>query len=528
MKILVGNKWREDFLDYYQGENEYRIKVLAWKNLEKLENVYHTRPKSIRLLLNYLSVVGPGGLFRKTWSRLREEYRNEKYTSCGIGEIVAAPETGKFKIGDKVGFVAPVHPALVERIALPEALIFNIDETPQTLPQTILYLALKNKNEKNNWWKDIRGWSPFSEIPISDEMRERLVQGIRNEFQSADWKKAQHFPIDKSSEIAEKRGEATKIKSGAKNAVLFGYGNYPKINNIPYSKPYIYVRSVHEIDPTQIIREGDVERWDTSPLPRPDEKYDVYFVASYNHTHAPIAVHALRQGADVVMEKPIAANYQQLEELTKALKQSGKRLFIGFQKRYSIFNEYARQDLGVRPGEPIDYHCIVFEIIQPKFFWYNWPSSKSRLFSNGCHLVDHFLYLNEYSEPKNVELDAVDDGTVNVWIELENGAVFTMAFSEKGSSRVGPRDHIELKTPGHNVRITDATRYFSENESRILRKKRVWKTEAYKRMYKTIGKKIVNNEPGDSLRSIVVSAKIMLEIEDKLKEALKKRGKTLF
>ena len=65
MKNFVGNKWREGFLDYYRSPEEYRIKVLAWRTLEKLNNVYHVRPKSIQLLLTYLPVVGPGGLFRK-------------------------------------------------------------------------------------------------------------------------------------------------------------------------------------------------------------------------------------------------------------------------------------------------------------------------------------------------------------------------------------------------------------------------------------------------------------------------------
>jgi predicted dehydrogenase len=524
MRIFVGNKWRKGFLDYYRSPEEYRIKVLAWRTLEKLDNVYHVRHKSVRLLLTYLPVVGPGGLFRKAWSRLREDYRNEKYISCGIGKVLESAGDGRFKRGDIVGFIAPLHPILVERIVLPEKLIFKLDEEviPQTPPNTMLYHGTPDKIEGNAWWKDIRGWSIYSGIPIPPDLQEKISRGAQQTLKNTDWRKATYFAVDELDKIAEKKGEVTKIKLGTKNAVLFGYGNYAKTNNIPYSKPYIYVRSVHEIDPTQIIWESGVERWDSSPMPQPEETYDVYFVASYNHTHVPITVQALRQGADVVMEKPIATDYQQLEELTNALKQSGKRLFIGFQKRYSIFNEYARQDLDVKPGDPIDYHCIVFEIIQPKFFWYNWPNSKSRLFSNGCHLVDHFLYLNDFSEPTSINLALAKDGAINVWIELENGAFFTMTFTEKGSSRVGPRDHIELKTTGRNVRITDAIRYFSEDEHRIIRNKRVFKTEAYKRMYKTISKKIARGEEGDSLHSVIVSAKTMLIIEDKLQQLLGK------
>ena len=524
MRIFVGNKWQEGFLDYYCGPKEYRIEVWAWRTLEKLENVYHVRPKSLRLIFNYLPVVGPGGLFRKIWSRLREHYRNQKYTSAGIGKIIEAPAEEGFKNGDVVGFIAPVHPALVERIVLPLSLIFDLEGIPRPSvpPNTILYVSSKNKISDGNWWKEIRGWSIYSGIPISNDQKERLARGLRETLRTTNWNGTQRFSTKETNKVTEIKGEYPQKTSRAENAVLFGYGNYPKINNIPYSKPYVRIKTVHEIDPTEIIWEQGIKRWDTSPLPRPDEKHKIYFIASYNHTHVPIALHALKQGAYVVMEKPIATDYQQLKELESALKKSGEKLFVGFQKRYSKFNEYARQDLAVKPGDPIDYHCIVFEIIQPKFFWYNWPNSKSRLFSNSCHLVDHFLYLNDFSEPKTIDLVAPDEGTVNVWMELKNGAFFTMAFSEKGSSRVGPRDHIELKVPGRNVRITDAIYYFAEDEKKIIRKKRVWKTEAYKRMYKTISKKIARGEEGDSLHSIIVSAKTMLIIEDKLQSLLAK------
>ena len=104
MRILAGKKWKGGFLDYFRNKSGYRVRVLAWKNLEKLENVYHTRPKSLRLLLNYFPVVGPVGMFTKTWSRLREDRRNDKYIACGIGKIAEKPEGGNFREGETVGF----------------------------------------------------------------------------------------------------------------------------------------------------------------------------------------------------------------------------------------------------------------------------------------------------------------------------------------------------------------------------------------------------------------------------------------
>jgi predicted dehydrogenase len=520
MRILTGKKWREGFLDYHRNKKEYRIKVLAWKNLEKLEDVYHTRPKSLRLLLNYFPVVGPHGLFTKTWSRLREERRNDKYLSCGIGKIVEAPEKAKFGIGKTILFIAPWHPALAERIVLPEAMIFEINgtEAPHLADDAISYLPLPAGKPSHAWWKEIKAWSVYSGTTITDEMHAQLEKDLKKELERTEWPRAEQIESPNASPITEKKGEAMKKDSRRKNGVLFGFGNYAKINIIPYTKKFVDITTVHEIDPTQIMAEPRVQKWSSSPLPEEHEKADVYFVASYNHTHVPIALHALKQGAYVLVEKPVVNDYAELEELEKALRQAGRKLFIGFHKRYGLFNRMALEDLGVKYGDPISYHSIVYELIQPEFFWYNWPVSRSTFFANGCHQIDHFLHLNNFSKPKSSDIKLLQDGAVEVWIELENGASFTTTFSEKGTSRVGPRDHVELKVHGKNVRITDAIRYQSEDNHRIIRRKRIFKTNSYRDMYETIGRKIANNEEGDSIESVLISAKIMLDLEAKLEQ----------
>ncbi len=521
MRILTGKKWREGFLDYFQNKSEYRIQVLSWKNLEKLENVYHTRPKSLRLLVNYFPVVGFQGLFTKTWSRLRESRRNDKYISCGLGKIIKSANGDKnFSEGDIVGFVAPWHPALVERIVLPKELIVGVEKSdvPKVSTDAILYLSLQKNNSKNSWWKNIRAWSVYSGIEITKETQGVLVEGIKKELKDSDWSGAEHVSTKDASPVAETKGEtggrSPKIKSG----VLFGYGNYAKINIIPYSRPFVDIKSVHEIDPTQIFVEKRIQKWDSAPFPRDGEKADVYFVASYNHTHVPITLHALRQGAYVVVEKPVVMDYKELEELEKTLRQGGRKLFIGFHKRYGTFNKFALKDLGVTHGDPISYHSIVYELLQPEFFWYNWPVSRSTFLSNGCHQIDHFLHLNNFSKPIDSDIKLLQDDAVEVWIELENGATFTTTFSEKGSLRVGPRDIVELKVYGKNIRITDAIKYMSEDNHRIIRRKRIFKTDSYREMYQEIGKKIANNEEGDSIESILITSKIMLDLEEKLKK----------
>ncbi len=519
MKILTGKKWQNGFLDYYRIRKEYRIQVLAWKNLEKIEDAYYIRPKSLKMALRYLPIVGPYGLFTKAWSRWREQRRNDKYVSCGIGKITEIGNNSEFKVNDVVAFIAPLHPPLVERLTLPKEFIFNIDKTilPQLPPKEILLYPLGQKNKSNQWWEEVISWSIYSGIDVSEELRKKLEEGLIKEIQNTKWNNCEKFDIETPTKIREIKGEVKKLDPQRKTGVLFGFGNYAKTNIVTFMKSFVNITTIHEIDPTEIW-ERSAQKWDSSPFPRNNEKYDVYFIASYNHTHTPIALYALKQGAYAVVEKPVAMDYKELEEIEKTLREVGPKIFIGFHKRYSVFNEWAFEDLNAKHGEPISYHSIVYEISQPKYFWYTWPVSRSTFLANGCHQIDHFLCLNNFSKPKDFDIKLLQDNAIEVWIELENGAVFTTTFSEKGSTRVGPRDHVELKVPGRNVRITDNILYLSEDESRIIRKKRMFKTNSYRNMYLKIGAKIANNEDGDSIESILVSTKLMLDLEERLQK----------
>ncbi|MBI2278875.1 MAG: Gfo/Idh/MocA family oxidoreductase [Candidatus Brennerbacteria bacterium] len=521
MRILANKKWRDGFVDYPKNRKEYRVKVLGFKNLEKLENVYHIRPKSLRLLLNYFPVMGLEGTFYKTWSRLREDYRNEKYISCGFGEIIETAQDGSFSVGDLVGFLAPWHPALAERIVLPENLILKIDRSdlPQPHANKILHLPVSGQKTEGGWWKDLLAWSVYSGVAVSPEIQKKISDCLVKELKNAHWAGAEAIDALDPKPISETKGSLPKAEGGKKTGILFGYGNYAKINIIPYTRPFVDIQTVHEIDPTEIFLEQRIQKWDSSPIPRKGEKADAYFIATYNHFHALLAIHALNQGAYALVEKPAVNDYEELDELEAALKKSGPRLFIGFQKRYGPFNKWALKDLGVRHGEPIFYNSIVYELKQPEFFWYNWPVSRSTFYANACHQIDHFLYLNNFSKPKDFDLKLLSDNTIVTWIELENGATLTSTFSEKGSPRIGPKDVVELKVTGKIVRILDATHYTSEDTKRIIRKEKVLKPTSYKDMYKTIARKIANNEPGDSIDSVITSTKIMLDLEEKLQRA---------
>jgi hypothetical protein len=138
------------------------------------------------------------------------------------------------------------------------------------------------------------------------------------------------------------------------------------------------------------------------------------------------------------------------------------------------------------------------------------------LVSNGCHWIDQFLWLNGYSEVRSSEVFRAPDGTLNCSAVLRNGAVFTMLLTEVGSERIGLQDHVELRAGDRTVRIVDNTHYRAENNVRVIRKVRVAKMDAYRTMYREIAKRVAAGEGGDSVNSVRITTRLVLDLDARL------------
>jgi predicted dehydrogenase len=295
---------------------------------------------------------------------------------------------------------------------------------------------------------------------------------------------------------------------------LFGLGNYAKTVVIPNVSSHLQIEVVHEVDPLQISKSTGTLVWTTSPNATEHDDTDVFLIAGYHHTHAPLAIEAIRRGAAAVVEKPVVVSRDQLDELLTALQTYQGRMYCCFHKRYLPFNGFVFKDLGIARGEAVSYHCVVYEVPLPPRHWYRWPNSRSRLVSNGCHWIDHFLFLNDFAACERIDVFRADDGTANCSVELVNGAVFTMTLTDRGSERIGVQDHIELRSAKRTVRMVNGSFYEAESETRVLRRVRTNKMGSYRRMYREIARAIGAGKPGDSAMSIERSSRLMLDLEE--------------
>lgn len=503
MKIAAAGRLADNYLDYHRAEDEYRIEVGAMLNLRPLAGVAFVRRRSPRMLLNYLRELGPAGVVRKVRSRLAEAARNDKWLSCGLGTIIEAPEGGRFRSGEQILFIAPAHPRFAERLCLPGDLLRATRIAAPAGPVK-LHADAASAPEL----EPFAGWTRWSGAPLPPtsaalDVAERLLAGV-------DWSGGRTLPGAATAIRESSRGEA------GDELILFGLGNYAKTVILPFLPPRLKVTRIHEIDPTQLgPRLAPGVNWSTRPTLFEGDRPKAVLIAGFHHTHPGLAVEALRRGAYAVVEKPLITARDQLGPLVEAVAAS-PRLFACFHKRYSAFTERAPRDLAVTPGEAIHYHCVVFEEPLPQLHWYRWPNSGSRLVSNGCHWLDHFLFLNLYSKPVRSQVSRAADDIASVLVELENGAVFTMTLGDQGSPRLGVRDYVELRAGRRTATIVDATRYHAEDPSRVLARARVGRQESYARMYRSIGDAILAGRDGDSLDSVLVGSRLLMDLEDEL------------
>jgi len=512
---IFTTSWKTGFLDYALTPGDVRIAVRAVQVLQPIRETYVQYSRSLGVLINYAREIGVADTLRKAWSRLREdESRNLKYAICGIGNVVDSLSP-HFQVGQEVAFIAPCHPKCAERLCLPDRLLRPLRRiTARSKLEEIALYGTGSPHSFASDWSRFVGWTADSGRVLDTASVQEFLDEVDEYFAGNVGEPEIRLPVE-GAPVMETAGSKVVGSGGKLSATCVGYGQYAKITLLGNVPPQIAVKRVHEIDPTQL---GPFSRFsfqvDSLGRLRDDDRPDVCFITGFHHTHADIAVEVIERGGIAVVEKPVATTMEQYGRLREVLSTHPGKLFACFQRRYARYNEFMRKDLGVGRQEPISMFATVFEVQVPKLHWYHWPNSRSQIVSNGCHWIDHFLYLNDYAPPVALNAFKLNERTVNAYIQLENGASFTLTLSDLGSSRIGVRDYCEYRSEGRTVSIRDASFYQSESGSQVLRKTRFPKLAVYRHMYQEICRRILSGQGGDSLKSFSVSTETILALDN--------------
>ncbi len=521
MDAFDGRQWHRGWLDPWCGPDACRLTVHRALVLGPVTGAYFVQPRDWRRVWNYVSEIGPREVARKIASRRREATRNEKYVSLVSGTVVQGSVLpGAPPVGARVVALCPLHPFASERVVVHAALTRPGAGTFEEVATGTLATALAaTPLGGDSALAALAGWHPESgHAPDATTIDAAFVEAIAAARQPG---LAWTIHDLSGSATADRSGEDGGTSDGRRRVALFGYGQYAKTIVVPNLDPRLRLAAIHEVDPAQLATaRGVAPVLDASPLPR-DDGYDVYVAAGYHHTHAPIACAALERGASAIVEKPPVTTRAQLDTLLATWRRRRGGLYTCFQRRYASFTAMAREDLvgGDGPaGEagaapPISYRCLVYEVPLPPRHWYRWPASRGRVVSNGCHWIDHFLFVNGYAPVTKFDGWTARNGDSVCVAELANGAAFSMAMTDQGSDCIGMQNVIEMRAGATTVRIVNDGDYRAEDRRGLRRRGRQNKMAAFAAMYRAVSAAAVEQRPIDTPEQLEVTAGLMLDLD---------------
>ena len=187
-----------------------------------------------------------------------------------------------------------------------------------------------------------------------------------------------------------------------------------------------------------------------------DPDVGVVVIVTPHDVHASLASGALSAGRDVWCEKPLALTCEELDEVEKAWRDSGRQLTLGFNRRWAPAVQAAQRVLAeVKAPKLIVYRVAAGRV--PDGHWYLDRRQGGRLLGEVCHFVDLAQALVGAAIEDAVAVLSGDpaqgsDG-VAMALRFAEGSVASIAYSS--APPVTGKERVEVLAGSQQVIIDD-------------------------------------------------------------------------
>jgi len=286
---------------------------------------------------------------------------------------------------------------------------------------------------------------------------------------------------DKATEPTQRSGQAAPKPTEGKIGVgLIGAGNFGASVLLPKICENSDVCLTHLVtsrgaNATSVAKRFGIPGFSTDVkdvLNNPDIAAVV--ISSPHDQHASQSVAALRAGKHVFVEKPLAINSEDLEEVKEAARETGNFLMVGFNRRFAPLAEKAKQWFEPR-NWPLS---IVARINAGRLTEGSWMLDKERsggrIIGEVCHFIDLFQYWTgaevesvkaECLKPSNAT--AGGDENVTIALGFSDGSQASLVYLSEGAAGL-PKELYEIHGGGRSAILDDFRRldmYEGSNQS---------------------------------------------------------------
>jgi len=207
------------------------------------------------------------------------------------------------------------------------------------------------------------------------------------------------FPERPEVKTVVRRNGVAGIHNGSVGVGVIGAGNYAQTMLLPFLQrrddvSLTTVVTRRGLSAGTAARRFGFEAAATDPAAVWDDPRNALtFIATRHASHAGLTAEALRRGAHVFVEKPLALTREELAEVIRAAECGGGQLTVGFNRRFSPLAQRLKTELVAAGGGPWTLHYRVHAGPLPPGSWYADPAEGGRLCGEACHFVDLMQYL---------------------------------------------------------------------------------------------------------------------------------------
>jgi predicted dehydrogenase len=229
---------------------------------------------------------------------------------------------------------------------------------------------------------------------------------------------------------------------GAKGVIgVIGAGNFTKMTMMPALKDsgagFKYVSSQGGLSSTLLAKRYGFSHSTTDYKEiLKDEEVDTLLITTRHDLHAQMVIEGLQAGKNVFVEKPLALNNEELQQIIEVYEQSGKTLTVGFNRRFSLHMEKIKSLVGDSQMNVIATMNAGF--IPANVWVHDMKTGGGRIIGEACHYIDLISFLTG-SKVKAVCMNAMgttpEENTDNASILLryENGSTGVINYFANGS-----------------------------------------------------------------------------------------------
>jgi predicted dehydrogenase/threonine dehydrogenase-like Zn-dependent dehydrogenase len=180
---------------------------------------------------------------------------------------------------------------------------------------------------------------------------------------------------------------------GSNGIAIVGAGNFTKMTMLPAMKGLNanlqYIISSGGLTGTTLAKKFSIANSTTDyDAVLNDDKVNMVIITTRHNLHAPMVIKALEAGKNVFVEKPLALNKEELNQIIAVYKNANASLTVGFNRRFAPHAVKMKQAIGAG-DTPINVIATMNAgAIPPEVWVHDLQVGGGRIVGEACHFID--------------------------------------------------------------------------------------------------------------------------------------------